>query len=65
MESGLPEGGCRGEDSEPVLPFPFRKALGTVLPEGQILRTPPLKAPLETDTFCLNQTLLVLLGGSP
>lgn len=65
MESSLPAGGCRGEDSEPALPFPFHKALGTVLPEGQILRIPPLEAPLEADTFCLNQTLLVLLGGSP
>ena len=65
MESGLPAGGCRGGDSESALPFPFHKALGTVLPESQILRTPPLEAPLEVDTFCLNQTLLVLLGAVP
>ena len=65
MESGLPAGGCGGEDSESALPFPFHKAVGTVLPESQILRTPPLEAPLEVDTFCLNQTLLVLLGAVP
>ena len=63
MESSLPGGGYRGEESQPALPFPFRRALGTVLPEGWILRTTPLEALLEVDISCLSQTLLALLGG--
>ena len=55
----------QGRGQCPVLHFPFLRALGTVLPEGQILRTTPLEAFLEVDTSCLSQTLLVLFGGGP